>query len=263
MLNSVLTPAQVAVVIPARNEVDTIRNVVTACLTQVSAVIVVDDASTDGTSAAIADLPITLIRSDVQLGKGGALQKGFTAALQAGAQAVITLDGDGQHDPNDIPDFIAAANRFPDHLVLGARLKQLQCAPRQRLLANRIADFWISWGAGLPVRDSQCGHRLYPASLLNAVSVPASPEYGFVFESELLIDAARAGFAVVSVPIEARYPPHARPSHFHPARDVWRITKMMSRKILLCRLYLPGLWRSLTQRPLIAGARNAGGKDVG
>jgi len=220
-------------VIPARNEVTSVRELVQACQQYARWVIVVDDASTDGTCEAIKDLPVILVRSEVQLGKGGALQRGFTEALQLGAAAVITLDGDGQHDPADIPVFLAAANRYPNHLVLGSRSKERHRAPRSRLVANCVADFWISWAAGQPVRDSQCGHRLYPADLLNAVQVRDSLEDGFVFESEILINGARAGFPVVSVPIESRYPEHARPSHFRPVTDIWRITKMVCRKILL------------------------------
>lgn len=246
-----LTRDQLAILIPARNEVRCIRELVLACQPQARWVIVIDDASTDGTGDAIRDLPITLIRSEVQLGKGGALQRGFAAALQLGAAAVVTLDGDGQHDPVDIPTFIAAANRYPDHLVLGSRSKEQHRAPRKRLFANRIADFWISWAAGQPVRDSQCGHRLYPAALLKAVHARDSLEYGFVFESEILIDGARAGFPVVSVPIESRYPEHARPSHFRPACDIWRITKMVFWKIVLRGLYLQGLVKSLVSKPML------------
>lgn len=250
-LTAALDSQQVTVVIPARNESSSIRGIVEACLRHISRVIVVDDASTDDTCAKLRGLPITLLHSDVQLGKGGALAWGFRTALAAGALAVITLDGDGQHDPADIPAFIAAANQYPQHLVIGARLKQLQYAPRKRLIANRVADFWISWAAGQAVRDSQCGQRLYPAALLQAVSPDASLKHGFVFESEVLIQGVRNGYPVVSVPIESRYPPDARASHFHPMHDIWRITQMVSGKLLLKGFYLPGLVRSLMHKPII------------
>lgn len=245
------TTHSVAVVIPARNEAAAIREVVLSCLQQVAQVIVIDDASTDGTGEQVKDLPITLLRSEQQLGKGGALARGFAKALELGVSAVITLDGDGQHDPSDIPQFMAAANRYPQHLILGARLKQLHNAPRARLMANRIADFWISWAAGQPVRDSQCGHRLYPADLLRAVTARSGLDFGFVFESEILIEAARHHFDIVAVPIESRYPPYARASHFQPARDIWRITKMVFWKIVLRGLYLNGLVKSLISKPVV------------
>jgi glycosyltransferase involved in cell wall biosynthesis len=246
-----LTLSQLAVVIPARNEAASIRAVAEACLKYSSRVIVVDDASTDDTAAALHGVAVQLLRSETQLGKGGALQLGFAAAMQAGAAAVITLDGDGQHDAADIPAFVAAANRYPHHLIVGARLRQMHNAPRRRLIANRIADFFISWAAGQAVRDTQCGQRLYPAALLHAVTLQSRPIDGFVFESEILIDAVRKGFSAVSVPIEARYPPHARASHFKPARDIWRITRMVSRKVVPRGMYLHGLVRSLMQKPVV------------
>jgi len=228
-----LAAGQLAIVIPARNEARTLKDIAVACLAEASAVIVVDDASNDGTLEAVADLPVVRLRSDTHLGKGGALMLGFRKALELGAEAVITIDGDGQHDPRDVPAFIAAANRHPGALVVGARVLSPGSAPLVRRFANRIADFWISLVAGIPLRDSQCGHRLYPRELLLDVKSAAGPEDGFAFESEVLIESAWQGFGVVAVPIETRYPVDRRPSHFRAGRDVWRITGMVVRRLLL------------------------------
>jgi glycosyltransferase involved in cell wall biosynthesis len=247
-----LNQEHLAVVIPARNEASSIRELAAASLRYVGAVIVVDDASTDNTSQALAGLPITVLRSEQQLGKGGALTWGFRAALEQGALAVITLDGDGQHDPADIPAFVRAAQVFPGHLIVGARLKGAVRAPRSRRIANRIADFWISWAAGLPIRDSQSGHRLYPRELLATVHAQGGFADGFAFESEMLIESARHGFGVAAVPIESRYPPDARASHFRPVYDIWRITRMVFWKIARRALFLPGLARALFTQPRIA-----------
>jgi glycosyltransferase involved in cell wall biosynthesis len=242
---------QIAVVIPARNEVASIHSLAQACLEHAQTVIIVDDASTDGTADALRSLPVTVLRGHQWLGKGAALAWGFRAALEQGALAIITLDGDGQHDPADIPAFIDAARRFPSHLILGARLKNLECAPRGRLVANRIADFCISWAAGQAIRDSQCGHRLYPRELLATVQPQVTAEDGFVFESEILIESARRGFDIVAVPIESRYPANARPSHFRPGYDIWRITCMVAGKIVPRAMYLSGLARSLLMQPKV------------
>lgn len=225
-----LAADQVAVVIPARNEARSLREVVTACLSQVRTVIVVDDASTDGTLDAVADLPLVAVRSETHLGKGGALALGFRKALELGAEAVVTLDGDGQHDPHDIPAFVEIANRHPGSLVIGARVLAAEAAPLTRRLANRVADFWISRAAGLVIRDSQCGQRLYPRELLLSVTPGTAPESGFAFESDVLIACAWQGFGVVAVPIQARYPENRRASHFRPARDIWRITCAVARR---------------------------------
>lgn len=225
-----LAKEHVAIVIPARNEAASLRHVAQRCVGEAQWVLVVDDASTDGTAETIADLAVIRLRSDTHLGKGGALTLGFRAALDLGARAIVTLDGDGQHDPTDTASFITAANRAPGTLIVGARVVGRSRAPIRRRLANRIADFWISRAAGIRIRDSQCGHRLYPREVLLGIK-PSSREDGFVFESEILIEAARAGFKVTALPIEARYPKNSRPSHFRPVRDIWRITRMVSIKL--------------------------------
>lgn len=225
-----LSREQLAIVIPARNEARALREVVAGCVAAARTIIVVDDASTDGTLATLAGLDVIALRSDEHLGKGAALQLGFRKALELGVAAVVTLDGDGQHDPADIPAFIEKANRHPGALIIGARLRERTRAPLLRRLANRIADFWISRAAGVPLADSQCGHRLYPRELLATLKVTATRDDGFVFESELLIDSAWRGFQVVALPIESRYPAGSRASHFRPVRDIWRITCMVARR---------------------------------
>ncbi len=226
---------QLAVVIPARNEARSIRDLAKACYTYARWVIVIDDASSDGTSAALEGLPVTVLRSATQLGKGGALAWGFRVALEQGARAIITLDGDGQHDPHDIPAFVDAASCHSSHLIIGARVKAASCAPRLRRAANRIADFWVSWAAGHQVTDSQSGHRLYPRELLLTVHAHTALADSFAFESEMLIESARRGFGITAVPIETRYPRDARASHFRPMRDIWRITRMIFWKTTMGR----------------------------
>ena len=250
-----LQPGQLAAVIPARNEARSIRALAQACLQYVQHVIVIDDASTDGTAEALTGLPVTVLSNKTRLGKGGALSRGFKEALEYGAGAIITLDGDGQHDPHDIPAFVEAANRYPGYLIIGARIKGAAHAPRSRRAANRIADFWISWAAGEPIRDSQSGHRLYPRELLMSVHANARVADGFAFESEMLIESTRHGFRIAAVPIEARYPGGARTSYFRPAYDIWRITRMVSWKLASRAMFLPGLARALLSQPLIATHR--------
>ncbi len=219
-----------AIVIPARNEARSLRAVAAACLGQARLVILVDDASIDGTLNSVAGLPLIALRSPTHLGKGGALTAGFRFALEHGALAVVTLDGDGQHDPADIPAFLDAANRYPGAVIVGARIRERTRAPLARRLANRIADFWISRAAGVAIHDSQCGHRLYPRDVLTSMQASTRPDDGFVFESEMLIDCAWRGFGVIAVPIKSRYPANARASYFRPTRDIWRITCMVARR---------------------------------
>ncbi len=235
-------------VIPARNEARTIRAVAEGALSHVDEVIVVDDGSQDATLASLADLSVTLIRRDQSGGKAAALADGFDQALAFGCELVVTLDGDGQHDPADIPRLLEAARAWPDHLVIGARVRQRHRQPGLRKFANQFADFWVSWASGQRVPDSQTGFRVYPRKLLEAVRPSTRRRHGFVFETAMLIDGASAGHPCVAVPIDSVYRAGARPSYFKPGRDVWEIFWFIWWRILLRGLYLPGLFRMLTRR---------------
>jgi glycosyltransferase involved in cell wall biosynthesis len=222
-----LDRADIAVVIPALNEALRIRGVVEGALAQCPRVIVIDDGSDDETVARLDGLPITLLRHDRRHGKGASLRDGFREALRQGARAVLTMDGDGQHSAEDIPRMLAAANRHPGCIVIGARLRRRSQQPLHRRLANEFGDWGLAWGTGYQVADSQSGQRLYPAAVAALEDVPGED---FVFEAQIMISASRRlGVRCVSVPIESRYRSvHSheqfRASHFRPLRDLWRIT---------------------------------------
>ncbi len=248
-----------AVVIPAYNESATIGDVAARAARQVELVVVVDDGSTDGTAAALAGRPVALLRNDRNLGKGASLWRGMRHALDLGVAGVVTLDGDGQHAPEEIPRLLAEAHAHPGEIIVGARVFGREAAPRARYLANRFADFWIGWAAGQPLADSQSGFRVYPAALLRQVEVKHGPARGFVFESELLIAAARHGFGSRAVPISALYPTAARPSHFHPVLDIVRITRMVAWQLLRRGMDPAGLRRVLARQPPGAGSHEKRG----
>jgi glycosyltransferase involved in cell wall biosynthesis len=233
------------VVIPAYNEAATIGDVAARALRQTEHVIVVDDGSTDGTAEALAGLPVALLRNPANRGKAASLWRGFQQALAAGASGVVTLDGDGQHAPEDIPRLLAEAAFHPDHVIIGARCRDRRRTVFWRYAANRVADFGISWAAGSSFADSQSGFRVYPASLLTRVKITHGKVRSFVFESEILIEATRAGHRSLAVPIEALYRPGARPSYFLPVRDIARITGMVGWKLISKGMYPIGLYRSL------------------
>ena len=233
------------VVIPLYNEIASARGVVERSLAQLADVIVVDDGSTDGTAAALAGLPVTLIRNPRNLGKAASLWRGIAVALAEDADAVVTLDGDGQHRPEDIPRLLAAHRRDPEALIVGARLHDSSGIPAERYLANRFANFWVAWAAGQRVEDSQSGFRVYPATLLRALPPRMGRAAGFVFESEVLIDAGRRGAKLAWVPIPAIYEQRSRPSHFRPVVDFLLIARMIAWKLISRGFYLRGLVRSL------------------
>ena len=241
--------AGIAVVIPAYNEAATITDVVNRVFRYLEWVIVVDDGSSDGTQEQLWGVPVTLLHHPHNQGKAASLWHGIHCALGQGACAIITLDADGQHGPEDIPGLLAAHRRHPDKLIIAARLGQRAQVPRLRRFANRMADFWISWAAGYPIQDSQSGFRLYPVALLKAVNTAHDRQHGFVFESELLIEAARLGYYPLMVAIDAVYYQNGRPSYYRPLLDTLRIIRMVAWKLISRGLYPKGLLRSLGLLP--------------
>jgi glycosyltransferase involved in cell wall biosynthesis len=209
------------VLIPCLNEEKAIGDVVKSALRLGVPVIVIDDGSDDRTLDIVSTMPVTLLRHTQRQGKGEALRTGFREALRRGFDAVVTMDGDGQHLAEDIPRLVAVGQRFPDHIVIGARLLQREQQPKGRRRANALADWGISWACAQPVADTQSGQRWYPRGALELVALNAE---NFVFEAAVLIAASREkGLGIISVPIASRYEDSFRLSHFSPVRDVVRI----------------------------------------
>jgi glycosyltransferase involved in cell wall biosynthesis len=230
-----LSARDIAIVIPALNEALRIRDVVEGALAQCPNVILIDDGSDDGTADRVADLPITVIRHASRMGKGAGLRDGFAEAMRQGRHGVISMDGDGQHSADDIPRLLEAANAYPEHIVIGARLRKRSRQPTYRRLANEFGDWGIAIGCGFRIADTQSGQRFYPASVCALGDIPGED---FVYEAQILISASRLlGVRCVSVPIESRYqaatgPVQFRKSHFRPLRDLWRITSHVVGQVL-------------------------------
>jgi glycosyltransferase involved in cell wall biosynthesis len=221
------------VLIPAYNEAGTIREVVLGALAHADRVLVVSDGSTDDTVAQLVGLPVEVLVHAENRGKGVRLAEGLAHAFARGADCVLTLDADGQHDPSAIPDFLDAARGAPEALVIGDRSGDRGAMPPGRARSIAFGDFFISWAAGRRIRDCQCGMRLYPAGLWSRIDMPARDCQHFVFETSILMRAAAAGCALERVPITARYAGYEhRPSRFRPIVDGLRITGAVARFIL-------------------------------
>jgi glycosyltransferase involved in cell wall biosynthesis len=234
------------VIIPAYQEAATIAALVRRLCTTVPGVpvLVVDDGSSDGTAARAAEAGAEVIAAPANEGKGAALQRGMCAAVARGARLVATLDGDGQHRPEDLPRLLALAR--PDRIVIGSRRGAATQQPTARRVANRVADFWISWAARHPVADSQSGFRIYPAAALRDLARYDGRARRFSFESEILIDAARAGITTVAGEVAVLYGAALRrPSHFRPVADIARIVIMVAGKLLSRGMDPVGLLRGL------------------
>lgn len=255
---SAATP-RYCILIPCLNEERAIGRVVGEALALGLPVIVVDDGSDDRTPDIVGAMPVTLLRHETRRGKGEALRTGFREVLRMGYDAVVTMDGDGQHLAADIPAIVAAGERYPGSIVIGARLLEREQQPNGRRRANAVADWGISWACALPIADTQSGQRLYPRETLDLADIPAEH---FVFEAAVLITACRErGIGVVSVPIASRYQGEFRLSHFSPVRDVTRITLYTIGRIFHYGNILASYRRSRA-RPTIVEDRAAAGLAV-
>ena len=213
------------VVIPAYQEEGRIGPVVSKVLEYCRDVIVVDDGSQDRTAAEAEAAGAIVIRHETNRGKGMALESGFRAAAERGAEVVITLDGDGQHDPDDIPRFLAAYRRTGIPVLIGNRLAEPHSMPILRLWTNRFMSWLLSREIGQYVPDTQCGYRLYRADIIPFVSTESQR---FAAESEILLNIAERNIRIDSVRIKPIYFREAR-SKINAVTDTGRFLAMLWR----------------------------------
>ena len=194
----------IACVIPSFNEEPTIAEVVEGVKRYCDRVIVVDDGSTDGTSRIALLCGAEVLRHPFRVGVGGAISTGFEAAMRRGADAILTIDGDGQHDPNDAPKLLRPISSGEADLVIGSRfLGDPSPMPLHKKLGNRAISILASSASGLRITDSQSGYRAHSRAVVEAVRYSS---FGYGWASESIILAARRGFRVAEVPIRTIYP---------------------------------------------------------
>ena len=241
------------IVVPVFNEAASLPAVVIAAQ-RYGPVLVVDDGSADGSADAAARAGAEVVRHPRRLGKGQALRTGFAVARSRGAELVVTLDGDGQHDAADLPALLAAAARHRNSLVIGSRLGD-EAGPglvSGRRNAVRIAGFFVNWASGLVLEDTQSGFRIYPRAVVDAVHTRRG---GFVFETEVLIAAAACGCHAVEVPVKALARERER-SRFRPLADGLAVGAYLTGQTLArwqSELLTAGWWRRPRRRRM-AGA---------
>ncbi|MHC1742567.1 MAG: glycosyltransferase family 2 protein [Syntrophobacteraceae bacterium] len=230
-------PLRLCALIPAFNLARTIGEAVQRTRRYLSDVWVIDDGSTDRTAEIAEDCGASVIRIPVNRGKGWALRCGFSQILSSGDfDAFITLDGDLQHDPADIPKLIDGHLRTGAEIVIGSRMSQSETIPRVRYWTNRVGVFCISWAAGQPLEDTQSGFRLYSRRVLETVSLRTTR---YDTETELIIKAGLQGMKIICVPIRTIY--HSGEddvSHYRPFTDTFHIS-MVFLKSLFWRRGIP------------------------
>lgn len=235
-LKSQLRSRGICVIIPTYNNEKSIRQVVTDTLNYCDDVIVVNDGSTDCTTATLHEMGgITLVSYPQNKGKGCALREGFRKALSMGFAYAITLDADGQHYPADIALFLKANQEHPGSLIIGHRLLEGVDRSKGSNFANKFSNFWFYVQTGKALEDTQTGYRLYPLHKLYGVGLLTSR---YEAELELLVFASWHGVELVSIPVNVYYPPREeRVSHFRPGKDFARISVLNTVLCLLAVVY--------------------------
>jgi len=209
--------ANIVVVIPCLNESGHIADLVRAVRPHVARVIVVDDGSTDATGELAQGAGAMVIRHAHTLGKGAALNAGLARGFTEGFQFALTMDGDGQHDPADLPTFIAVAAGGEADLVIGNRMLDAPAMPWLRRQVNRWMSRRLSQRAGRELPDTQCGYRLVRLAAWRELKLRTT---GFEVESEMLLAFLNAGRAIRFVPVRTLY--QTGRSKIHPVRDTLR-----------------------------------------
>lgn len=243
--------SQACVVIPGYNAAQTIAPLVHQVRQLGLDVVVVNDGSTDQTARLAMEAGATVISHLHNRGKGLALRTGFAFALQGAYASIVTLDGDGQHDPSEIPTLLAAldgasvepsgpsqdstSGRRPERprlwqgsrgigVVVGHRLASPETMPPIRRITNQLMSLVVSWLTRQSIPDSQCGFRAIRRTMLEGIGLSARR---FELETELLLAAARGGWSIASIPVRSIY--HAHRSYIHPLLDGVRFVRVILR----------------------------------
>lgn len=224
-----LKPGDVWCCIPVYNNAATIQDVAQNCRKYLENVVVIDDGSTDiNIAATLAEFDITVLVHTENLGKGAALLTGFQYIYEQGGKYAITLDGDDQHFPSDIPAFLE--HLHPHTLILGKRDRIEGEMPVTSRFGREFSDFWIELETGTKTSDTQSGFRAYPLDAINQLRL-SSRHYNF--EVEAVTRALWAGLAVRDVPIGVWYPPASeRVSSFDHRKDNFRLARLHAKLAL-------------------------------
>ncbi len=193
---------KICVLIPIFNESQYIGALIKSLHSKELEVIVVDDGSTDNSREICIQNNVFVIRHDKRNGKGFSLRKGFDYCLKNNYDAIITMDGDGQHDVGDIDAFIKEAAKRKNVIMVGNRMNKPKNMPFIRLITNWLMSSLISLICGQRIYDTQCGFHLITKDYLEKTCLSST---GFEIETEILVEASRKGFEIVSVPIKTIY----------------------------------------------------------
>ncbi len=210
------------VIIPTYNESKEIAHLINRIIKLGLQAIVIDDGSQDDTANIAVSCGAKVLRNDLNAGKGASLIKGYSYAISRGFDAVISMDGDGQHSCDDIGAFIQKAETSQAAIIAGNRMAMTKGMPILRILTNRFISWLISLITKQYIPDTQCGFRLIKKEALQKIDLATSK---YETESEILIKAARLGFKIESIPIKTIY--SGQLSRINPFIDTLRFLRFI------------------------------------
>ncbi|MEP7141888.1 MAG: DUF2062 domain-containing protein [Ferruginibacter sp.] len=228
---------RICVIIPTYNNASTLASVIEDVAFYTNNIILANDGSTDDTIAIVEQFPfVQLITYPKNVGKGWAIRKAFTFAIELNYKFAITIDSDGQHFAKDLPIFIGKLQLEPNAIIIGSRNMEQASVPGKSSFGNKFSNFWFKVETGINCPDTQSGFRAYPISLLKDIRFITRK---YEFEIEVLVRAAWKGIEIASVPVSVYYPPkEERISHFRPFKDFTRISILNTFLVLIAFLYI-------------------------
>ena len=207
----------ICIVIPAHNESCTIGYLVESLSKKGFDVIVIDDGSVDETGVIAQEKGAIVIRHEEKEGKGSSLREGFQYAKEHDYEAVITMDGDGQHDVGGIDRFLIEARKNKISVIVGNRMANSEGMPFIRYCTNYFMSRLISLACGESIVDTQCGYRYIHCDILKTLDLTSRD---FEIETEILMKACQKGFKVRNVPVKTIY--RNEESKINPFKDTIR-----------------------------------------
>jgi glycosyltransferase involved in cell wall biosynthesis len=226
------------VIIPTYNNDRTLARVIREVLEHVPSdrVIIVNDGATDSTSEILKTFEneVTILVNEVNKGKGFSLRKAFKFAQEKGYDNALTIDSDGQHYPSDIPVLIDQAVQNPGAVIMGSRNMDQEGVPQKSSFGNKFSNFWFKVETWVTLPDTQTGFRIYPLKPLKRIWLFTNK---FELEIEVIVKLAWRFVPFVAVPIQVKYDPNERVSHFRPARDFTRISILNTVLVLIALIW--------------------------
>ena len=220
---------KIAILVPAYNEEEFIKKVIKNCFKYGLDIIIVDDGSTDGTLKAVKSIAIPEnfkiipLRHLINKGKGQSLKTGFEYVIRNNYSGVITIDADGQHDTNEIKNFLKSLEEEKPDLIIGDRMGNTKNMPFIRLATNVITSWIISRIAGKKVSDVQSGFRYISVEVLRNVKLETG---NFDTEPELIIKSSWSGYCIKNIPISTIYHKNFT-SSVNPITDTIKFFKLV------------------------------------